>query len=101
FSPQCAPGRLYLRDNGLAPWPTAKLLDQRVIWRPEWCLPHRQGPGSWEDGASAGGVFSWAVEPANLSEDEGFEVSLRDEPGPRDAKQEKQEKPCENAEGAA
>ncbi|CAJ1425260.1 unnamed protein product [Effrenium voratum] len=43
------------------------------------------------DGASAGGVFSWAVEPANLSEDEGFEVSLRDEPGPRDTKQEKQE----------
>ncbi|CAE7684563.1 kgd2, partial [Symbiodinium sp. CCMP2456] len=52
---------------------------------PEWCLPHRHCPGRWEDGTSAGGIISWAVEPASLSLREGFEVCFRDEPGPTSA----------------
>ncbi|CAK9060012.1 unnamed protein product [Durusdinium trenchii] len=84
FSPSCAPGRLYLRDSLTAPWPSVKLLrtNGQVVWRPEWCLPHFQGPGSWEEGASMGGLFSWALEPGHVNFGEGFEVNLRDEPGP-------------------
>lgn len=84
FSPSHAPGRLYLRDSATAPWPSVKLQrdSEHVIWRPEWMLPHFQGPGTWEEGASMGGIFSWALEPNSVSFGEGFEVNLRDEPGP-------------------
>eukprot|EP00435_Cladocopium_sp_Y103_P002138 s4348_g1.t1 len=51
FSPNHVPGRLYLRDSATAPWPSVKLQrdGDHVIWRPEWMLPHFQGPGTWEE----------------------------------------------------
>lgn len=69
------------------PWPSVKLLRARtpsVIWRPEW----RVGPDVDDPPAPCpqrgfrGGVLSWALEAASFEDGEGFEVSLREGPGP-------------------
>eukprot|EP00927_Polykrikos_kofoidii_P049894 TRINITY_DN43895_c0_g1_i1.p1 TRINITY_DN43895_c0_g1~~TRINITY_DN43895_c0_g1_i1.p1 ORF type:complete len:748 (+),score=119.89 TRINITY_DN43895_c0_g1_i1:139-2382(+) len=76
--------RVYLRDDFVrAMWPTARLprgMDPPVIWRPEWRVGP-EDPGA--ESAAWGGVLSWAIEPDQFSFGQGFELSLRDGPGPQ------------------